>query len=315
MYFIIAYFRFFSSSFRRKCYHGKRRRHRCVRVFCINTRVSRNIAHASEGQSYSHVNAHSGLLFQIAFSNQVDGAFFGFQIGFAQVLAQNAHTEQLNTAYQLVETVAPSGYVLMEEPCYFWVRSNSSATAPALKPDGFAGSAISSGGVLNIFNELDEQVRSTSLVLKKHWEDGNITNVSRVAVYVYQISWRDGVQIDKQLYKSVILSDILGWEVTVTDLPLNSKSDDGTEITYTYTVEEAPVEGYTASYDIDTAVGVTEGEILITNRTEADEPAYVLPETGGSGIWPPIICGASLMVFAMVYYLLLHWKRRRETPS
>lgn len=222
---------------------------------------------------------------------------------------------QLNTAYQLVETVAPSGYVLMEEPCYFWVRSNSSATAPALKPDGFTGSAISSGGVLNIFNELDEQVRSTSLVLKKHWEDGNITNVSRVAVYVYQISWRDGVQIDKQLYKSVILSDILGWEVTVTDLPLNSKSDDGTEITYTYTVEEAPVEGYTASYDIDTAVGVTEGKILITNRTEADEPAYVLPETGGSGIWPPIICGASLMVFAMVYFLLLHWKRRRETPS
>lgn len=219
---------------------------------------------------------------------------------------------KLNTAYKLVETVAPAGYVLMEEPYHFWIRGNSSTTSPTLKPEGFTGTGVASGGILNITNEMDDQVQTTSIELEKIWDTEEAINVDRVTVSVYQLIWHEDAQIEKHLYKTVILTGTLNWKTEIANLPLNGTTDDGTQVNYTYAVEEVRVPGFIAEYSIDNRLGVSEGKITITNRSESDEePGYVLPETGGFGTQYHILCGALLTVFALAYRYLLLYKRRR----
>ena len=219
---------------------------------------------------------------------------------------------KLNTAYKLVETVAPAGYVLMEEPCYFWVRENSGTTSPTLKPEGFTGMDVASGGILNITNEMDEQVQTTSIELQKIWDTEEIINTDRVTVSVYQLIWHEDAQIEKHLYKTVVLAKTLNWSTELSNLPLNGMIDDGRQVHYTYSVEEVRVPGFVAEYSIDNRLGVSAGTVTITNRSEADEePGYVLPETGGSGTQYHILCGALLTVLALAYLHLLPYRRRR----
>ncbi len=235
-----------------------------------------------------------------------------------QSLITNSHglflmeSLKLNTAYKLVETAAPQGYVLMEDPYFFWIRGNSGMTSPTLKPEGFTGTAVASGGILNITNEMDDQVQTTSIELQKIWDTEENVNVDRVTVSVYQLIWHEDAQIGKHLYKTVVLTGTLNWKSEITNLPLNGTTDNGTEVNYTYAVEEVRVPGFIAKYSIDNRLGVSEGKVTITNRSEADEePGYVLPETGGFGTQYHILCGALLTVFALAYLYLFRYRRRR----
>lgn len=207
---------------------------------------------------------------------------------------------QENIAYQLIEKKAPTGYVLAEKPFCFWIRSNANATQPDSKPEGFSGTAVDSGGVLNIANEPDETVDTTELTLRKQWEYTLLEPPSRISVDIYQIAHSaDGQEVSRTLYKTVNLSQIMHWELTITDLPTTGKDLQGAELTYTYTAEEKPVPGFTASYSENNTEGVTKDTILITNRETGE--GYELPETGGAGTFPFTFCGLLLLLLALLY--------------
>lgn len=217
---------------------------------------------------------------------------------------------ETNTAYKLVETQAPVGYVLMDEPFNFWVRATSSDTAPTLAPEDYSGKAVDSGAILNISNEPDTEVETTSITVEKVWNTENTVDVTRIEVSVYQIAWRDGYEIERKLYKTAALSAALGWKYTVTDLPLTGTDDAGNPLTYTYAVEETAISGYTASYSENNQNGVTEGTLTITNTPSSG--GYRLPETGGMGTHYHTFGGLLILAGAMMYLITHSIRRRRE---
>ena len=116
---------------------------------------------------------------------------------------------QENVAYKLVETKAPTGYVLATDPFYFWIRPTATAVAPASKPTEFTGTAVDSGGVLNIANEPDETVVTTELTIRKAWEYTHVDPPTRISVDIYQIAMKEGVEFSRSLFKTVNLSKTL----------------------------------------------------------------------------------------------------------
>ena len=166
--------------------------------------------------------------------------------------------------------------------------------------------AISSGSVLNIPNDLDEKVKTTSLEIQKVWDTPETPSVNMISVTLYQMKWKDQELLEKKEFRTVILSSVLGWKTTLQDLPLNTTQEDGTTITYTYGVKEEPLEGYSASYSIDNNAGVTEGVITITNRVDSPDTVYTLPETGGDGSVPFVMTGLILTFLAVMQLVYLH---------
>ena len=224
---------------------------------------------------------------------------------------------QLDTAYQLVEVKAPEGYVSMEKPYGFWVRSSTNVNQPGQKPQDFAGVAIASGSVLHIANDLDEKVETTSLEIRKVWDTPEPPRMNRIVVTVYQMSWKDQQLAEKKEYRSVVLSDMLDWKVTMSELPLSRVDSDGSTISFTYAVEEVPLDGYSATYSIDNDAGVSEGTITITNRIKGPDDIYALPETGGSGTAPYRMAGLILVCFAagLLLYPILPGRRKFRYPD
>ena len=220
---------------------------------------------------------------------------------------------QLDTAYQLVETKAPEGYVQMEAPYQFWVRSSKNVSQPGRKPQDFEGVAISSGAVLNIANDLDAKVETTSLEIQKIWDTPDPPHLNQIAVTLYQMSWKNQQLVEKKEYRSVVLSGVLDWKITLSELPLSKADAEGTVVTYTYAVEEVPLDGYTPTYSIDNDVGVSEGSIIITNRVESPDTVYALPETGGPGTGLFTLIGFILVCFAAAHLLYPRLLIRKHT--
>ena len=186
-----------------------------------------------------------------------------------------------DTAYRLVETKAPVGYTPLKEPYCFWVRSNASMNQPNTKPSGFDGLALDTGATLNIPNEPDEQINTTQLQLEKKWLGESPVLAERITVMVYQITLREEQEIQRSLYKTVILTKALDWKLTLEDLPLEGKDASGNPVSYAYSVEEKEMEGYTASYSDNNEAGTRDDTIVITNKERTY--GYELPETGGIG--------------------------------
>lgn len=202
-------------------------------------------------------------------------------------------------AYRLVETQAPPGYQLATEPFDFWIPSNPNLTMPPNAPGNFRGTAIDSGDVLNLPNRPDKTVETTLLNLKKEWAPTSLPIPSRISVDIYQIAVTGGQTGEPVLFKTVVLSQTLNWELEVTDLPKSITAEDGTVTTFFYSVQERPVPGFKPSYSENNARGVSGETILITN-TEAGV-GYVIPETGGMGTLPYSICGLLVLLYAFVY--------------
>lgn len=219
-----------------------------------------------------------------------------------------------NTAYKLVEVEAPTGYALSEEPYYFWLSVNGNGDLPTVMPQGFTGTSVSAGGVLTVANEPDASVETTSIQLLKSWNTLQEITTPRVYLQLYQLVWNEGYLIDRVLYKTVTITKALGWSYTVTELPLNGTDESGKTVTYTYAVEELPVEGYTPQYSMDPNTGVSEGTITVTNTPEGEE-GFVLPATGGYGTFSVTFGGCFLMVFAIACLSVLWFRRRREDGS
>ena len=215
-----------------------------------------------------------------------------------------------NVAYQLVETQAPAGYLLMEDPYYFWIRESGTATMPTLRPQNFSGTVVGPGDIVYISNEPDVQIQTTQIELEKKWVTSQTLTIRRVNVDLIRIAWLEGVEVSRELYKTLTLTSVLDWKYTVTDLPLSGTDANGNELTYTYTVAEVPVTGFRPTYAGTNAGGVTGGKITITNSQTGD--GYVLPETGGGGKHIHTFCGVTLIAFTLMYILIPKQKRRRE---
>lgn len=82
-----------------------------------------------------------------------------------------------NTAYQLVETKAPDGYLLALKPYEFMVVNTDVTTYPVSKPTNFAGESVSGGSVRYFPN-----ARNAALIsVKKLWKAQDGTNIEKTS--------------------------------------------------------------------------------------------------------------------------------------
>ncbi len=164
---------------------------------------------------------------------------------------------------------------------------------------------------------------STQVTVKKVWHDhdGNKVDGSdtgSISVVLMQQKWKGEEFIEeKAFYSDNPVTVIRGgasepWEHTFEDLPA-SKTEDGVAYTFKYYVKEvipsdhpnydwvgmtdeegnplASIQGNVISGDV---TGVTSGTITLTNKLK-EEPGYVLPATGGTGVVPYWALGGLLV--------------------
>jgi LPXTG-motif cell wall-anchored protein len=217
-----------------------------------------------------------------------------------------------NTAYYLVETQAPDGYLLPENQTkyLFYFSSKDTENNPYSMPPGFLeGTAenkpidiMTDTGTTNITNK-------PVLTIKKVWKssDGLVIDQKDeslvVEVTVYK---KHGDKTDT--YATYELDYSNQWTLKLTDLPAYDENDN----LCTYTVVENSVksgdEDVTAKYESKiTNDGVVPGnQITITNQQLAVQ--YTLPNTGGSGrnLW--YMFGGLLALGAG--YLLIYKKHK-----
>ncbi len=231
-----------------------------------------------------------------------------------------------NTQYFLVETKAPDGYQLPNNPerHYIYFESSDTNKYPVSAPDKKLQGKTLSNGFVREFVE-NEKLPTTSIDVTKKWKDSQNHDVTKndgkITLEVHQVS-SDTNKTDK-LYKTVeVKPDSDGnWKYTIDDLPLNAVDENGelTNVTYSYYIVETGVDdahstnGYITSYVYTNKNGVevkcsdnvvpsasdaiTSGTVEITN-TSSD---YALPETGGSGNrWLYMLSGVVLMTIAAI---------------
>ncbi len=172
-----------------------------------------------------------------------------------------------------------------------------------------------------IFNMSTE---TTEIIVKKAWQDfnGNPTEGSStgsINVILMQQKYDENHKLlgEKEYYKDSPITTIYGgsgvpWNHTFKDLPLMTMEDDKV-YTFKYYVKEvipsdhpnydwvgmtdeegnplASIQGNVISGDV---TGVTSGTITLTNKLK-EEPGYVLPATGGTGVVPYWALGGLLV--------------------
>jgi len=186
-----------------------------------------------------------------------------------------------DTAYRLIETQAPVGYIISDDHFDFWVRSSKNMTAPSRRPSGFAGKALDATNVMNVPNEMNTAYSATSISIEKQWISDYTRTSDSVTVDIYQIKMVEGEEVGRELYSTINLTQEDNWKITLNNLPITKKDSSGNIIDCLYTVVEQPVENFNTTYSENNISGIIEGTILITN-TEISS-GYELPETGGSG--------------------------------
>ena len=139
-------------------------------------------------------------------------------------------------------------------------------------------------GKFTITNTLVEQPETTQIKVTKVWSDNNNSDVSRPGYVDIK------VMANGSTVRSGQLNAANSWTMTFTDLPKYTGSGkDKKEIAYT--VEETAVAGYTASYKVTNAKGVTGagntlngGSVEITNK---HEPEKTTPPPTTPPVTPP----------------------------
>lgn len=201
-----------------------------------------------------------------------------------------------NVAYRLVETKAPQGYKLREEPYDFILISESGSQ---MKPNDFNGLELNNGQTIYYKNE-----KSFSFVINKQWlsSEGNPLEPpqSSVSVDVWRNIYTDEECTKKyssELYKGgLTISADENWQLTLENLPASGQmniNDRNTDVYYTYYVKEDAIDGYGVSYSGND--GIVSGTVIITN-TQLE--GYILPDTGGIGKYGFMLAGVIIMFLA-----------------
>lgn len=231
-----------------------------------------------------------------------------------------------NTQYYVVETKAPSGYVLPEEPAktYFYFSSPDTAKYPVTAPNNsLTGTCLANN--YDIVYIGDEAIPTTEISVDKKWVDSKNKPINKTDGRIYlQLHQVDSSGKDVKYGDAVeVTPDKDGnWSYKFKDLPKTKTNDIGyiTNETYKYYVTEVGIDknnslsGYDVSYvfkdtngteinrtDANVAPGkdmaVDSGTIEITNKLNE----YELPETGGSGNrWLYMLSGVVLMAIATI---------------
>lgn len=231
-----------------------------------------------------------------------------------------------NTQYYVVETKAPSGYVLPEEPTktYFYFSSPDTAKYPVTAPNGsLTGTCLANN--YDIVYIGDEAIPTTEISVDKKWVDSKNKPINKTDGSIYlQLHQVDSSENDVKYGDAVeVTPDKDGkWSYKFKDLPKTKTDDIGhiTNETYKYYVTEVGIDknnslsGYDVSYvfkdtngteinrtDANVAPGkdmaVDSGTIEITNKLNE----YELPETGGSGNrWLYMLSGVVLIAIATI---------------
>lgn len=231
-----------------------------------------------------------------------------------------------NTQYYVVETKAPSGYVLPEEPAktYFYFSSPDTAKYPVTAPNNsLTGTCLANN--YDIVYIGDEAIPTTEISVDKKWVDSKNKPINKTDGRIYlQLHQVDSSGKDVKYGDAVeVTPDKDGnWSYKFKDLPKTKADDIGhiTNETYKYYVTEVGIDknnslsGYDVSYvfkdtngteinrtDANVAPGkdmaVDSGTIEITNKLNE----YELPETGGSGNrWLYMLSGVVLMAIATI---------------
>ena len=231
-----------------------------------------------------------------------------------------------NTQYYVVETKAPGGYVLPEEPTktYFYFSSPDTAKYPVTAPNNsLTGTCLANN--YDIVYIGDETIPTTEISVDKKWVDSKNRPINKTDGSIYlQLHQVDSSGNDVKYGDAVeVTPDKDGnWSYKFKDLPKTKTDDIGhiTNETYKYYVTEVGIDqnnsvsGYDVSYvfkdtngteikrtDVNVAPGkdmaVDSGTIEITNKLNE----YELPETGGRGNrWLYMLSGVVLIAIATI---------------
>ena len=231
-----------------------------------------------------------------------------------------------NTQYYVIETKAPSGYVLPEEPAktYFYFSSPDAAKYPVTAPNNsLTGTCLANN--YDIVYIGDKTIPTTEISVDKKWVDSKNRPINKTDGSIYlQLHQVDSSGNDVKYGDAVeVTPDKDGnWSYKFKDLPKTKTDDIGhiTNETYKYYVTEVGIDqnnsvsGYDVSYvfkdtngteikrtDVNVAPGkdmaVDSGTIEITNKLNE----YELPETGGSGNrWLYMLSGVVLIAIATI---------------
>ena len=226
-----------------------------------------------------------------------------------------------DTLYRVTETAVSEGYLPDATPRYFvWMGPDTESSEEAFAAlasagllDGLTIDKITfiyygSSGMLTFTHTQ----QTTLLTVKKEWKgyDGTTAlapgdHSDSVTVSLYRQAGVDG---EKEPYgEPVSVTAEGGWTYTWEDLP----AVDAEGRTYTYTVEEIPLEGYKASYS---APETGEGGSAIT-ITNTKSTGYTLPEAGGTGILRFLLAGGFLTGAACVIKYILWRNHRKEDEA
>lgn len=231
-----------------------------------------------------------------------------------------------NTQYYVVETKAPSGYVLPEEPAktYFYFSSPDAAKYPVTAPNNsLTGTCLANN--YDIVYIGDKTIPTTEISVDKKWVDSKNRPINKTDGSIYlQLHQVDSSGNDVKYGDAVQVTPNKdgNWSYKFKDLPKTKTDDIGhiTNETYKYYVTEVGIDqnnsvsGYDVSYvfkdtngteikrtDVNVAPGkdmaVDSGTIEITNKLNE----YELPETGGSGNrWLYMLSGVVLIAIATI---------------
>ncbi|SDK24254.1 SpaA isopeptide-forming pilin-related protein [Streptococcus gallolyticus] len=230
-------------------------------------------------------------------------------------------TYEYDTLYYAVETEAPSGYELPEEPTKYYFTYTKNLSLDLIVPIELQGrvtdlSSTSGGEFVK-----NQKIKTVSLTVNKEWftADGEKTEHSdgSITYDVIQVATAEDGTSTESTYKSgETLSHDDNWTKTYSDLPASGTDSNNNKVNYTYYVKEAAVSGYDTSYSnsngdsstnaVDMAIASDSAEITIENTAQKQ---YALPETGGNGTQWHYIVGAIASLLALGLLIFKVYKR------
>jgi LPXTG-motif cell wall-anchored protein len=280
------------------------------------------------------------------FVSDRNGAFTIAGSSFTETTAdrnEDINNLKRDAAYYLVETKAPMGYTLPDNPTkYYFCHDETSASYPA--GWGEAGGEYANVVYINEDSKTEYVTNSrdtTDLTVTKQWQyqDGTTAEshpdelevylkrceVSAEAVQSYMSKNNTTYQVAVDALKdtstaktvsTVVLNDTFTdtetgiWTNTWENLPALEAVGEGDSLKivyYYYFAEEAPVEDWDSSVNVTSGTNA-DGDICTTYQFINQQDAFELPETGGSGTgWFRLVGMLLVGAAAMLYIYCEKW--------